>query len=384
MAENAKVVKEALCGYCRRSVIKSIKCEVCSRVYHPSCTTRLKKLNIVSDSSIICCYEKKLSDEAVSDTEKMHGNEVVNTPENKIEVTSQTTKLELMSKIIRELEEKNQLMHDNNALLKYKISILEKEITSQGNKIKILEKNQNKLKEDKTDRVHMSSKSTDKPSVGSINPKGNPVTQDQNINSYTNAVLSGLGNQLEIAQRKKMTEIINLQKYDSDVDISIGDPTEVSDMTSKQTTNNKSNVVNTNKTVSNAKEIKRDKIQTNTADETEWQKVSHNKNKKKKQKTLVVGSFSGPTNVEGIRKYKALHVSNLKPDTKVDDLQSFLLKNFSDVKCEAMKSRFPDSYSSFKVLIPSDEFEKVSVQSHWPNRASVHYFHQRRPMDQNR
>lgn len=63
-------------------------------------------------------------------------------------------------------------------------------------------------------------------------------------------------------------------------------------------------------------------------------------------------------------KNKALHVSNLKPDTETEDLNKFLLKSFSDVKCEALNSRFPESYSSFKVLIPMAEIDKVKVQEH--------------------
>lgn len=112
----------------------------------------------------------------------------------------------------------------------------------------------------------------------------------------------------------------------------------------------------------------------------EWTEVKYRRPKQKFNRPLVVGDFSGSSKVEGIEKMKFLHVSNLKPDTKAEDLLSFLNKNFSNkVKCESLKSRFPDSYSSFKVTIPASEYEKALIASNWPNRASVRYFFQRRP-----
>lgn len=83
-------------------------------------------------------------------------------------------------------------------------------------------------------------------------------------------------------------------------------------------------------------------------------------------------------------KFKALHVSNLKSETKPEDLKSFMLTTFSEVKCELLESRYPDSYSSFKVLNPSEQYDNVPVQAHWSNRASFHNSYQRKSIDQKR
>lgn len=66
--------------------------------------------------------------------------------------------------------------------------------------------------------------------------------------------------------------------------------------------------------------------------------------------------------MEEIQKYKALYVSNLKPTTTVGDLEDFLKQNFADVKCEPLKSRYPDSYASFKVFMITEKSIKLTKQ----------------------
>lgn len=117
----------------------------------------------------------------------------------------------------------------------------------------------------------------------------------------------------------------------------------------------------------------------------EWTEVTHTKPKRRSSRTLVVGNFSGSSNVQGIDKMKFLHVSNLKPSTTADDLFTFLTRNFSNnIKCEPLKARYPESYASFKVEIPTSEYDKALVASNWPNRANVRPFYQRRLTDQPR
>ncbi|XP_044759583.1 uncharacterized protein LOC123317229 [Coccinella septempunctata] len=124
-------------------------------------------------------------------------------------------------------------------------------------------------------------------------------------------------------------------------------------------------------------------IEKSTPSKNEWTDVNYKKPKRKSKSTLVVGSCSGDSTVEGIEKMKFLHVSNLKPDTTADNLLKFLNRNFSNqVKCEPLKSRFPESYSSFKVTILDSEYDKALVPTNWPNRANVRVFFHRRPMKQ--
>lgn len=99
---------------------------------------------------------------------------------------------------------------------------------------------------------------------------------------------------------------------------------------------------------------------------------------RKRKGALVVGSSTGSTSVEGLDRFKAFHVSNLRPDTTEDNLKNFLKKNFSNVICEKLVSRYPEEYASFKVLIPRSEYEKALDSENWPNKVNVHHFFHRR------
>lgn len=89
-----------------------------------------------------------------------------------------------------------------------------------------------------------------------------------------------------------------------------------------------------------------------------------------------MGNYGDQSSVEGIEKYRAFHVTNLKPTTTVEELQAFLGKNWANVRCELVKSKYPESYASFEVLIKENENSKVFVSNNWPNRA---FFQPRAP-----
>ncbi|KAJ8969681.1 hypothetical protein NQ317_014476, partial [Molorchus minor] len=50
-----------------------------------------------------------------------------------------------------------------------------------------------------------------------------------------------------------------------------------------------------------------------------------------------------------------LHVYNLHPDTSREDLQAIINDALPEASCEKLNSRYPKSYSSFKVTVPQNE-----------------------------
>lgn len=117
---------------------------------------------------------------------------------------------------------------------------------------------------------------------------------------------------------------------------------------------------------------------------SEWTQVPYKKLKRKPNRTLVTGDYAGSTNVQGIERLRPFHVTNLRPDTTAEDLVSFLRQNFSgNVMCEPLKSRFPESYSSFKVMIPASEYSKAVSPSNWPKHANVRHFFRQKVPNQN-
>lgn len=107
----------------------------------------------------------------------------------------------------------------------------------------------------------------------------------------------------------------------------------------------------------------------------EWNSVISRKQKRKNRSLLVVGNSAA---VQGVERMKAFHDSRLRPDTTAEDLRDFLKRRFSSVECEQLQSRYSDYYASFKVLIPSSEYDKVRIAGNWPNYASIHHFFQKR------
>lgn len=128
----------------------------------------------------------------------------------------------------------------------------------------------------------------------------------------------------------------------------------------------------------------KDKTESSSNKNNDWHKVTHKKNTnhRKFRPSLVVGSYDGTSDVSGIERRIAFHVSNLKPETTIDNIRSFLNKNFKDVGCEAIKSKRPNEYASFKVTLLRSEKEKALDATNWPNNASVRYFFHRKVENQ--
>lgn len=63
--------------------------------------------------------------------------------------------------------------------------------------------------------------------------------------------------------------------------------------------------------------------------------------------------------------------------TAEKDLQEFLAKKFTSVQCEKLISTYSISYSSFKMIIPRSEYDKVLNETNWSK--NIHrFFHPKR------
>lgn len=328
-SENSK------CGNCKNNVVKScVKCSVCFKSFHPSCGVKFGK----------CCGE-------IITLSSLDMKDVQNTDKTS-SITDDSTMKDLMLKIIEELEARNLLLMENTSLLKIRISDMENKLNEKDDQIAVLNK---KLKIHAQMPINID-KDVAVPTV--VIPDASASTSDRE--SVSN-------NDHSSTQRSAVTEIRTTRS------------------TTKQH-KNKVTLKNVNKAIQEAKDkqlmqkyidVEKDvPCEKSEEDNSEWKVQSRKRSRR--QRTLVVGNYDGPSTVEGIEKYKAFHVSNLKPTTTVEELQAFLGTNFTDVRCELVKSRYPECYASFKVLIKENEYEKVFVSANWPNRASVHRFFQPR------
>ncbi|KAK5650246.1 hypothetical protein RI129_001275 [Pyrocoelia pectoralis] len=82
--------------------------------------------------------------------------------------------------------------------------------------------------------------------------------------------------------------------------------------------------------------------------------VSYKNKSTRSKNTPIVGELNIDHTKVSLRaspKQAYLHVYRLHPDTKVDDLCSYLKPTFPEVSCEQLKSLHPESYSSFKIKL---------------------------------
>lgn len=119
-------------------------------------------------------------------------------------------------------------------------------------------------------------------------------------------------------------------------------------------------------------------------DETEWVTVGK-KRSTNNNKRIVVGnkSITNDIGLKTVPKKGYLFVSRLDPSTTVQSLESFVKESFPEAQCEPLKSKFPNSYASFKITINSDNIARALDTNIWPQGVLVtRFFQRRRPQAQ--
>lgn len=100
------------------------------------------------------------------------------------------------------------------------------------------------------------------------------------------------------------------------------------------------------------------------------------KRKHKKADRSIIGSGKGPKiGIEAAPRFSFVHVCRLHPTLGEDILVEHLKANgFSDVTCLKLESRRPEEYSSFKVGVPTRDFEALKNPEIWPEGSKINNF----------
>lgn len=110
--------------------------------------------------------------------------------------------------------------------------------------------------------------------------------------------------------------------------------------------------------------------------------VRRNRNKtRKRESTAIIGSLieNGDPKIKVAPRKCFLYVSRLDKDTESKSLVDLLRRDFPEVKCDPLASKYPEHYSSFKVTLDLHNFEKAMNPELWPNGAYVtRFFHPRK------
>lgn len=122
-----------------------------------------------------------------------------------------------------------------------------------------------------------------------------------------------------------------------------------------------------------SRESFQDNRENNVISENKWNVVGGRRRKGR----MIVGAGNEShieTKVKGVPKTIDLHVYRIYPNTTAEDLADMLKPHFEEVVTEALESRNPDIYSSFKVTIFRDNFEKAMDATLWPKNSCVRRF----------
>lgn len=113
----------------------------------------------------------------------------------------------------------------------------------------------------------------------------------------------------------------------------------------------------------------------------EWKIVPKRRGLKAKNRPVVGDMEHGAGSVLKLRaaaRKAHFHVYRLAPGTSEEDVVEHLRTQFPEVECEALKSRYPAHYSSFKITVNFENAAEVMKASCWPKGACINRFFQYR------
>lgn len=114
------------------------------------------------------------------------------------------------------------------------------------------------------------------------------------------------------------------------------------------------------------KRVNKQDVKRNSADERVF--------KPKISSPPVIGNKVGDFALKSVPKLHFIHVSRLSPGTGPEDVRSFVQLTCAVHSCEALQTRYPSSYSSFKVGVSAADVDKLLDASCWPRGVLVRRF----------
>lgn len=109
-------------------------------------------------------------------------------------------------------------------------------------------------------------------------------------------------------------------------------------------------------------------------DDEKWQQ----QRRKQRRRNIIYGKSNNNETFKGVTRLVDFHVFRCPLNLTCEELMSYLrTKKITDVKCEKMISKYPDTYTSFKVSIPSNSVKQIMDPEIWPQHVCVDRFNSR-------
>lgn len=305
-----------LCKRCNKNVVNALKCENCLSLYHTSCAKLTNNVKFLCDNKIVCC-------EVVMDSEAdFFDAKEVFSQSDKVDKQIYNYIIYQKDIIIQELRDKINILNTHIDLLNKYMSDFNK---NEQKPIEINTSASIKGVKKIPQKILTKNAPVDKNSdIPTVNKKSLCTNNKQNLIT-NNDVATGLQ---QVEAQLKMKECIHLTKPDEPI---------TSFLSQK---------------------------------DQEWSQVV----KKKRKRPIVIGSNVDNLSVRGVPKFVDLHVYRLDVNTTGAELINFLKPNFPEVKCEALNSKHPELYTSYKVSILQENFKKAMETQYWPKGACIQQF----------
>lgn len=311
------------CKRCKAKLVNGLKCSICNNYFHNSCAKLLSNVVFLDESLIKCCEndnpEPKLKD---SDEDLYDALCDLVDENNKIDVRIINYLIRQKDNVIIELREKVNILTDQLNLVTSLLSPV----------------NSTTLKTTKCLKA----------------------TSDVVNNSATTSV--------DIKETDASSVCVDIDKCDNNMK-EIDNPDFV-----HITESNESNI-DKRKLIINKSELE------NNSKQELWTTVVKRNNNNYKSKQIIVGDqcSSKDSRIKTVPKKAYLFVSRLDPDTTVEMLSKYIKENFAEAICEPLKSRYPETYASFKITINMDNLSKAMDASVWPMGALVTRYFLKKP-----
>ncbi|KAG5882741.1 hypothetical protein JTB14_032339 [Gonioctena quinquepunctata] len=116
-----------------------------------------------------------------------------------------------------------------------------------------------------------------------------------------------------------------------------------------------------------------DKADRNENNDGEWQAQ-----KPRRKNNIIFGRANNNNSFVGVTRYIDFHVFRCPLDMTSVELENYLkTKNILNTKCEKMKSKYPEIYTSFKVSVPANFTKQFTDPEIWPEYVGVNRFNSR-------
>lgn len=303
-----------VCFYCGKAAAKQfIKCTKCDKAFHNSCAER-GKVKFISETEINCvkCMEND-NEVLAGNTNLLMFRDLIKAKEDIIEDKMKI--IALKDEIITELHEKIRLLNE-------KIHFI-KSCNNKGEVSKVMNPNSHQIQfssDLKYNRLHK---------------EGSTPIMDKESNLKLSKV-----QEIESKQKEIANKVIYINNDENQQEVN-------TKSIEKQLTIEKENSSNN------------------------WSTVVKRRSKTSKK----IEGCAEKTTISGVPRRAHLHVYRLNPETTEEMLLNFLKgKQFENISCEAMKSKHPNEYSSFKVSVPMDQLEKIKCPEIWPKGVYINRF----------